>query len=126
MSDTPNPETPNADNPIQQADESNPRRRLWADRLQRFDQTDLTLAEFCRREGVSVQTFYYWKNKLRPAAPTRHAQPLDAADFLPLSLPSGGATLDILLPGGAILKLQADSDLRLVANLLRALGEPSC
>ncbi len=41
----------------------------WANRLERSLESDHTVAEFCRVEGVSVPSFYYWKKKLQ-ADPT--------------------------------------------------------
>ena len=37
----------------------------WTDRLTRFAKTLLTVAEFCKAEGVSQQSYYHWKRKLR-------------------------------------------------------------
>jgi hypothetical protein len=33
---------------------------LWRDRLAKYRQSDLTVAEFCRQEGVSNPSFYQW------------------------------------------------------------------
>lgn len=59
----------------------------WGMRLDRFDRAGITVAQFCRQEGVSQAAFYYWRRKLRgqPAvAQSDHAPPLPR--FLPLSL----------------------------------------
>ena len=37
----------------------------WRDRLGRFESSDLTVAAFCRSEGVSQAGFYQWRKKLR-------------------------------------------------------------
>ena len=37
----------------------------WGKRLDRFDRTDVTVAQFCRQEGVSQAAFYNWRRKLR-------------------------------------------------------------
>jgi hypothetical protein len=36
----------------------------WRDRLGRFESSDLTVAAFCRSEGVSQAGFYQWRKKL--------------------------------------------------------------
>ena len=36
----------------------------WRDRLGRFESSDLTVAAFCRSEGVSQTGFYQWRKKL--------------------------------------------------------------
>ena len=47
----------------------------WTDRFLRFESSDQTVVEFCRREGVSQPSFYQWRRKLgvseRPAARRR-------------------------------------------------------
>lgn len=37
----------------------------WTERLKRFEDTSLTVAQFCKAEGVQPQSYYYWKRKLR-------------------------------------------------------------
>ena len=36
---------------------------VWRDRLRRCEASELTVAEFCAREGVGASTHYYWKRK---------------------------------------------------------------
>ena len=35
--------------------------REWRDRVCRFEQCGLTVAEFCQREGYSAASFYQWR-----------------------------------------------------------------
>lgn len=37
---------------------------VWRERLRRFERAGLTVAEFCRREAVSVPSFYQWRRRL--------------------------------------------------------------
>ncbi len=39
----------------------------WRGRMIRFRRGTLTVVEFCRREGVSVPSFYAWRKRLEPA-----------------------------------------------------------
>lgn len=60
---------------------------LWAERLRRFDLTDLTVAAFCAAEGVSEPSYYHWRRKLR--GPVSRTQPIKAsptAALLPVTL----------------------------------------
>ena len=46
----------------------------WQERLARFPTAGLSVIRFCQQEGVSIATFYRWRNKLAqrkhaPAAP---------------------------------------------------------
>lgn len=37
---------------------------LWLDRLNRFADSDMTVAGFCASEGISTPSFYSWRNRL--------------------------------------------------------------
>jgi transposase len=41
------------------------KRRGWAERLERFRTSGLTVSRFCASQRVSVNTFYYWASRLR-------------------------------------------------------------
>jgi hypothetical protein len=43
------------------------KRRDWESRLQRYRASELTVAAFCSREGVSIATFQYWSRRLAGA-----------------------------------------------------------
>lgn len=45
----------------------------WRDRLGRFESSDLTVAAFCRSEGVSQAGFYQWRKKLGHSVGRRRA-----------------------------------------------------
>ena len=122
--------------------------REWRERLQRFRRSDLSVASFCEREGVSTSSFYVWKRRLksdrtgsadgasgRRAACTgasrltasartsakRTTEPL----FVPVSFPSAAAPeLRIELAGGAIVYLPAGAPSELVRTCIRAAAEP--
>lgn len=46
----------------------------WADRFLRFTAANQTVAEFCRREGVSQASFYQWRKKLAIRQPARESE----------------------------------------------------
>jgi|SRR6516162_5097095 transposase-like protein len=45
--------------------------RIWQRRIQRQASGGLSMAEFCRREGISPRLFYAWRDRLtkRPTSP---------------------------------------------------------
>jgi hypothetical protein len=51
------------------------RARIWQRRIQKQASSSLSIAEFCRREGISPRLFYAWRNRLakRPASPASEA-----------------------------------------------------
>ena len=44
--------------------------QVWADRLERFEQADITVAQFCQNENVSKASYYYWRRKIRSTTRT--------------------------------------------------------
>ena len=104
----------------------------WRRRLERFSNWSGTVAEFCRREGVTQGTFYLWRKRLpregassgavgsvlAPEAvrPTSDAQRV--ASFVELSLTGRAAMVEIELPNGAVVRVPAEHE----ATLRVAIG----
>jgi hypothetical protein len=96
-------------------------RQEWAHRLARFGSSGVTVLDFCRAEGIVQQSFYYWKRKLAdPAAP-----PAAIPDFLPVRL-APAPTVELVLPGGATLRLSPGCDPAFVRSLVDALAGAPC
>lgn len=104
----------------------------WRERLQRYERAGLTVAAFCRREGVSVPSFYVWRRRLGQASPgrsTRRAKrrlagsqgQAPAHAFQQVML-SGGGVVAILLPSGVRMELPAQQ-VQLVRGVLAELLE---
>ena len=114
------------------------RHAQWVERLERLADANLSVAEFCRREAVSVASFYAWKKRLPRAsgAKTRAAKGGAAeTKFLSLvvSTPTTppitttqpiAATPPILrLPGGAVIELSGQLGRRQLVDLIAAVVE---
>ena len=81
------------------------RRQVLAERLNRYHASSLTVKAFCQGENVSVPSFYQWKKRLAEA----EVETMPA--FVPVSLSTQpGDDLDLVLPGGATLKLSVQLD----------------
>lgn len=64
----------------------------WRSRMARYRRSAVTVAEFCRREGVSAPSFYAWRRRLDAAAqPTSRRQSGGAA-------PGGAKASDLFVP----------------------------
>jgi transposase-like protein len=115
------------------------RREWWHRQIQRQHDGSLTVAEFCRRLGVSTVTFYAWKRRFReapPASPHVPERPLDRpmpeADgastpaFLPVSILDASAVgqLEIELANSCIVRLKGAVDPELLRIAIRAAGRP--
>jgi len=99
-------------------------RQLWAERLARFPDSRLSVAAFCAAEGVSTNSFFYWKRQFRTATPA----PSTAAPprLLPVQVQSAHAPVEVVLPGGTVLRLSAGCDLALLRCLLATLAGGPC
>lgn len=105
-------------------------REVWLDRIARFPLSGLTPAQFCAIEAVSLPSFYAWKRRLAAAAPGPDAEPVRAGGrgprLLPIRLTPPGGTPELVLAGGAVLRLPPGCDLAWVRSLTEALGGASC
>lgn len=86
---------------------------VWHQRLARFQRSDLTVVEFCRREGVSDPSFYQWRKRLqqggrRPERAGRQdrvaTDAKKASRFVPVNV-SGLNTAEIELPSGVTIRV---------------------
>lgn len=89
--------------------------REWRRRMARFERSQQSVAEFCRKEGVSAPSFYQWRKRLGQGAGVAEG----ASGFRPVRLvPSAGVVVQ--WPGGTQLHV-ATSDpqtLRVVIGML--------
>ena len=95
------------------------RHQLWNDRIARFQQSQLSVAEFCRLEAIPVSCFYQWKKKL--AQPQQYAK-LATPKFLPVRIKTAPlATMPVIkLRGGISIELPADLHRRQLSELFAA------
>jgi hypothetical protein len=79
------------------------KREQWKGRLAEFERGELTVADFCRRLGVSTAAFYRWKRELGQqragSAPAPGKQGADA-QFIPIGI-SVQPSIEVQLIGGA-------------------------
>jgi hypothetical protein len=103
-------------------DASDQKLSQWRARLRRFAQSKLSVAEFCRREGVSAPSFYQWRRKLKDASANRRKRqsPL-RANFVPVEV-AMTTGLEVRFPNGVQLTLP-DSDHALVRLTIRAIAQ---
>ncbi len=94
------------------------RGRFWARHLQRWQQSGLSQAQYCRQQQFSAPAFGWWKRRLatvptrgrRATTPGKVRRPDEA--FVELTRAGGGVSLpadegayEIVLPGGRQLRL---------------------
>jgi hypothetical protein len=118
---------------------ANPQARLqwWRRQIQRQNDGNLTVAEFCRRLGVSTVTFYTWKRRFREtsdASPLGSVKPTHrspstsygapTATFLPVSILDAGPAghLEIVLSNACVVRLTGAVDSELLRTAIQAAG----
>ena len=112
------------------------RRQWWRRQIQRQVDGSLTVAEFCRRIGVSTVTFYAWKRRFReapPAFPLVPERPSDRPEangsstppFLPVSILDADAAgqLEIELANACVVRLKGAVDPELLRVAIHAAGQ---
>ena len=97
-------------------------RQRWAERMARFPASGLSVAAFCAAEGISTNAFFYWKRQFATAPPPASEVP---PRLLPVRL-QPAAAVELVLPGGAVLRLLPGCDLAFVRSLLEALAGAPC
>lgn len=112
------------------------RQEWWRRQIQRQKDGSLSIAEFCRRLGVSTVTFYAWKRRFgeappaaplsseRPAAKPSAANGASAPAFLPVSIPGAGPNgqLEVELANACVVRLTGTVDPLLLRVAIRAAG----
>ena len=100
---------------------------LWRRRIKRFAAANMTVAQFCRSEGISQPSFYQWKRTIRqmpqqaesPAVSFRPVRvtaaaiddnPLVAANTQPEPPAPPMASTTIELPGGVRIRVEVPTD----------------
>jgi len=113
---------------------------VWRKRWERFESSSLTVAEFCRREGVSQPTFYQWRKRLRrergqaapmvvreAGVPARAGTDVSGgpAAFVELALACPGV-VELELPNGVRVRVPADREAALVVAIRAASELVNC
>jgi hypothetical protein len=79
---------------------------------------------------VSLPSFYSWKRRLAGEALDGATAPASSQDtaprLLPVRVPPASAALELVLPGGVVVRISAGCDFALLRCLLDALGDPPC
>ncbi len=100
---------------------SSEKRAEWRERLRRFARSKLPVAEFCRRERVSVPSLYQWRRKLADSAPAQLGRSPATASFIPVQVAAAGG-LQVNFPNGVQLTLPT-ADAHLVRLSIEAIAQ---
>lgn len=91
---------------------------LWRRRFEQFERSGLSQAEFCRKQGIALATFTWWKRRLKMRASDRPA-------FIPVQVKEtartapGGTWACEIMGSHVRLRLREFPDTAIVAVLAR-------
>jgi len=97
------------------------RARVWRDVIRRQKISGLSIAHFCRQEGLAQASFYNWRKKLAAENP---GPPQNPSPFLELQLPrlTNSTPCEIVLPGCRVV-VPPGFDPDCLRQLLEVLGQ---
>jgi hypothetical protein len=97
-------------------------RQFWQMVLDTCKESDLSIAAFCKKEGISVAAYYYWRKKLVGSHPKSNRKTPPA--FIEVALPqSNAAVLELVLSSGNTLRINPGADNKMLLDVLSALRQ---
>ena len=93
------------------------RKQQWAQIIRECQSSGLSNKEYCRQQGISEKTYYYWLKKLRSAATEGIPQ------IVEVEAPASMEDKVYIQFRGAELTLPAGTDVEAIAAVLRSLQQ---
>ncbi|CUB06873.1 IS66 family insertion sequence element accessory protein TnpA [Marinomonas fungiae] len=88
--------------------------QAWADHIEKWRASGLSIKAFCEQEGLVYHQFSYWRQKFSPSTNSTTGSKLVPVSLATPFMPS--SNLEILLPNGMIIR-----GVSLVSHLVAAL-----
>ena len=94
----------------------------WQERLKRFESSGLSIDVFCQQEDVGQSAFLDWLRVLRREhfKPPAETHSMEGLPFVPVTVRA--SSIEILLPGGGLVRLAASIDRMLLLDIIRVIG----
>jgi transposase-like protein len=113
------------------------KQKRWLELIGRWQQSQLTIREFCERHQVSEASFFSWRRTLRqrglldePADPKKAKSTPQSSAFVKLTPaepePTAVSAIEVVLGDRRVLRVRSGFDAELLLELVRLLEEPSC
>ena len=94
------------------------RRDYWQERIAAQERSGLTVERFCREQGLTDQSFYRWRKRIREQEPMRFALvETESAGQRAVS----GPDLELVLATGERLRISAGVDVAVLRRVMEAL-----
>ncbi len=102
------------------------REQFWRDTIAAWQESGQSIRAFCAARGVSEATFFARRRELidrKQSGPSADQPP--APHFVPVHIVPD-PMVEVVLPGGLVVRVPAAVDPAAVARLVAALGEGPC
>lgn len=102
----------------------------WLGLMQQWQQSQLTIREFCQRQHISEASFFSWRRVLRQRGLLGEpVTPATTPPFIKLAVPQNtarDATVEVVLTKRRRLRVRPGFDADLLRQLVRLLEEEPC
>jgi len=89
----------------------------WRARIAAQERSGISVKQFCREQGLTEQSFYYWRKRLQTPAPMRFA----LVEAEPRRGTADQAALELVLTTGERLRISPGVDSAALRHVLEAL-----
>ena len=93
------------------------RTAYWRERIAEQERSGIAVQQFCKEKGITEQSFYVWRKRLRRQEPARVA----LVETGPARKHAPKTELELVLVTGERLRIGADVDSALLRSVLEAL-----
>lgn len=96
--------------------------QFWQMAMEAHQESGLSIAAFCKKEGIAEAAYYYWRRKL--AGGVSKAKEKSSPEFLEVVLPrSNNAALELVFSSGNTLRINPGADHKILSQVLSALKQ---
>jgi transposase len=102
------------------------REQFWRHTIAAWRESGQSVRAFCAARGVGEATFFARRREFADREPSqRLAEPTPAPHFVPVRVVPD-PTVEVVLPGGLLVRVSVTADPAAVARLVAALGRGPC
>ena len=96
--------------------------KTWKKIIGLFEKGNLNKVQFCKKNGINLNHFYYWCNKLRPDLKSPIHADKSKNSFIPITTNTKNESFTITLGDGPTINFSSMPEPSWIASLVLALG----
>ena len=106
---------------LSRAEQLEQKRSYWKQHIDTWQETGLTLAEYCRRHNLKHHQLVYWKKRFLKTETDVSFVPLKLEDLLDIPARQDQATLTLVINNDFKIEIRAGFDAQLLEQLIYVL-----